>query len=402
LLFHVAFTGFARMARQTSTRSGASANFVPIPGNNWLTCYSLRLNPGKISSAVQENHEDAPLPEQGLGFLGKTAPEIIIRLGFYRTRWGKRRRYRCQTCERTFWSNTGTPYYRLQHRRATFDQVATISVEGLNKSAIARVEGIGWNTVDRWLEKSQRLRPSLQRQRNNRVPSLRASGRRNPNHYLRKQQPTWIFAAVEVRSRLWTSTVVGRRSYENTMALFRDVAERTNPADLPLITTDGFEFYERVIWQVFGPACIYGQIIKTLRNNRIVKVERRAVVGTQKRLHERLQQSENSSTLNTSFIERLNLTIRQGSAYLSRRTICHARWRQRLEGHLELLRCCYNFVRPHRALKFGQDMRTPAMQAGLTGKRLTLRQVFCSGIVLLTWCEIAFRGRRLWPSFILC
>ena len=35
--------------------------------------------------------------------------------------------------------------------------------------------------------------------------------------------------------------------------------------------------------------------------------------------------SEDSSTVNTSFIERLNLTIRQSSAYLSRRTLSHAR-----------------------------------------------------------------------------
>src|SRR5215471_5433279 len=70
------------------------------------------------------------------------------RFGFYQTRWGKRRRYRFQTCEKAFCSNTGTPYYRLQHRRASFDQVATLSVEGLNKSSIARIEGIGWNTVD--------------------------------------------------------------------------------------------------------------------------------------------------------------------------------------------------------------------------------------------------------------
>jgi transposase-like protein len=35
-----------------------------------------------------------------------------------------------------------------------FDQVATLSVEGLNKSAIARVQRIAWNTVDRWLEKA--------------------------------------------------------------------------------------------------------------------------------------------------------------------------------------------------------------------------------------------------------
>ena len=32
------------------------------------------------------------------------------------------------------------PYPRIQHRRATFDEVAALSVEGLNKSAIARRE----------------------------------------------------------------------------------------------------------------------------------------------------------------------------------------------------------------------------------------------------------------------
>ncbi len=38
----------------------------------------------------------------------------------------------------------------------------------------------------------------------------------------------------------------------------------------------------------------------------------------------------------------------------------------------------YNFVRPHRALKFGREVRTPAMQAGLTKKRRTFREVFTS------------------------
>ncbi len=35
---------------------------------------------------------------------------------------------------------------------------------------------------------------------------------------------------------------------------------------------------------------------------------------------------------------------------------------------------CYNFARPHRALKFGREIRTPAMQAGLATRRLTLRE----------------------------
>jgi transposase-like protein len=73
----------------------------------------------------------------------------IICYGFYNTNSGKRRRYRCRSCGKTFCANTGTPYHRLQHRRATFDEVVTLNVEGLNKSAIARVKRIAWNTLAR-------------------------------------------------------------------------------------------------------------------------------------------------------------------------------------------------------------------------------------------------------------
>jgi len=74
--------------------------------------------------------------------------------GFYKTRSGRRRRYRCCACRLTFGSTRGTAYYRLQHRRELFDEVANLSVEGVNKSAISRVKGIAWNTVHRWLERA--------------------------------------------------------------------------------------------------------------------------------------------------------------------------------------------------------------------------------------------------------
>ena len=77
-----------------------------------------------------------------------------IRYGFYQTRWGKRRRYQCQACGKTFCSTTGTAYHRLQHRHNTFDEVASLRVEGLDKSAIARVKRVAWNTVHRWLERA--------------------------------------------------------------------------------------------------------------------------------------------------------------------------------------------------------------------------------------------------------
>ena len=68
--------------------------------------------------------------------------------------------------------------------------------------------------------------------------------------------------------------------------------------------------------------------------------------------------------------------------------ICYARCKERLAAHLELLRCYYNFVRPHRALQFGLEVRTPAVQAGLTERRLTLREIFSSTIVLLAWWKV--------------
>ena len=43
-----------------------------------------------------------------------------------------------------------------------------------------------------------------------------------------------------------------------------------------------------------------------------------------------------------------------------------------------MLRCYYNFIRPHRALKFGLEIRTPAMQAELATKQLSFREVFMS------------------------
>jgi transposase-like protein len=182
----------------------------------------------------------------------------LIRHGFHRTRWGKRRRYRCQSCGKTFCSTSGEPYYRLQHRRATFDEVAALSVEGLNKSAIARTKRIAWNTVHRWLERAASWCRGFNngRIKNLTGPELQADEIQTTVRG--KERPLWVFVVVDVWSRLWPSTVVGKRSYRNTLNLFRDLCRRMSLGAVPLITTDGFKFYERVIGLVFGPACVYG------------------------------------------------------------------------------------------------------------------------------------------------
>ena len=74
--------------------------------------------------------------------------------GFLKLKRGRRRRYRCEACRATFVSSVGTPYHRLKCTRAQFDKVAALSVEGLSKSAIARVMHLSWNTIARWLERA--------------------------------------------------------------------------------------------------------------------------------------------------------------------------------------------------------------------------------------------------------
>ena len=328
-------------------------------------------------------------PNQSCTARSQTESPTLIRYGFYKTRWGRCRRFLCMVCRHTFCSTRGTVYYRLQHRRSTFDSVAMMSVEGVNKSSIARVKRLGWNTVDRWLEKAGAAcrRFNQHKIRRFAVRELQADEIRSMVGG-NGQAPVWIFAAIEVWSRLWPSTVVGRRTYRSTLDLFQDVLARVKSAQIPMIATDGFKFYRQVVKRVLGAATLYGQVIKKRRKDRVVKVQRKARTGAARRWGEFWRTSEDSRKLNTSYIERLNLTIRQGSAYLHRRTLSHARRVERLEDHLELSRCHYNFLRPHRALKFGRETRTPAMQAGLATKRLTFRDVFTSVSLFLRLTRI--------------
>ena len=88
--------------------------------------------------------------------------------------------------------------------------------------------------------------------------------------------------------------------------------------------------------------------------------------------------------MNTSFIERLNLTIRQSSAYLSRRTLSHARSTERLDEHLELLRY-YHTERNHQGL--GNELLTPLQaSANDTGPIVSRERL---GGILNYYCRAA-------------
>ena len=309
----------------------------------------------------------------------------IIRHSFYKTRHGRRRRYRCKACGRTFSSTYGTAYYRLQWSRATFDFVATMSVNGVGKSAIARTRRLSRSTVCRWLDVASRYA----RHFNSRalegyeLTELQADEIRT--FVGSKQRVRWLFTALEVSSRLWVGLVVGSRSYANVKKCLFEVLRKGRVHGRFLFTTDGFDMYRWFAQRYMPGTCVHGQIIKKRRKNRVTSVRRSLSGGTRRQLDYALFRSEDSSTLNTSFVERHNLTIRQNSSYLGRRTAGHARAVGALEEHLELLRLHYNFMRPHLALRFGPEVRTPAMQAGLAGRKLSFRDVFAMRLILFLW-----------------
>ena len=260
----------------------------------------------------------------------------------------------------------------------------------MNKSAISGVKGIAWNTVHRWIERAGKCcrRFNDKKLVGYELSELQADEIRT--FVGGKKYLVWIFEGIEVGTRLWPSTVVGRRSYQNTLGLFRDMFNRSENIENPLIVTDGFEFYGRAVSEVIGKECLYAQVIKTRRNNRVVKVEVRREIGSKDEFEKALLESEDSETLNTSFIERLNLTLRQATSYLTRRTTCHARRKEQLEKQLEIFRCYYDILRPHRALKFGKEMRTPAMQAGLADCRLSFREIFLWLVSVMQYLRFGF------------
>src|SRR5262245_30644504 len=70
------------------------------------------------------------------------------------------------------------------------------------------------------------------------------------------------------------------------------------------------------------PQLLYAQVVKTIRRRRLVAVQHRVVFGTQRAIAQVLATC--GWTINTSFVERLNLDLRQRVAAVGRRvnTLC--------------------------------------------------------------------------------
>ncbi len=189
------------------------------------------------------------------------------------------------------------------------------------------------------------------------------------------------------------------------------------PECIPLFTSDGLNVYfyaltahfghwitgsrrGRIVrqWQV-AAGLIYGQVKKSYRRRKLVRVTPLMRLGTEDALTLALQGLGFSGRLNTAFIERVNLTVRHGIAALARRTWATAQQSPQLLANLEWWRAYYHFVRPHESLRvaFAEPrerggkrlaqryrQRTPAMAAGRTNRRWTAHEVLSCPLLPLS------------------
>lgn len=128
------------------------------------------------------------------------------------------------------------------------------------------------------------------------------------------------------------------------------------------------------------PHLLYAQVDKRREQGRVIEVRRRIVFGAEEIITAVLGDQE----VNTSYIERDNLTSRQSNGRLVRKTLSHSKKSYFLRRHLALEDAFFNFARPHQALRttFPEpssgrkwQQQTPAMVAGLTDHVWTLEEL---------------------------
>lgn len=200
----------------------------------------------------------------------------------------------------------------------------------------------------------------------------------------------WIWGSLDPESKLIINFFLGQRTLEDCRIFIDDLISRIRTK--PLFTSDELAHYATVLLERFShleeqpktgkrgrprnpkvvvdPDLNYATVHKTRENGKIVKVDRKVVFGDPKQIEKIIELSPVSKKINTSFIERANLTLRNQNKKLARKTLCFAKRKKSLEAQTNITVAHYNFSRPHRSLtRNGPDgkriKRTPAMAANL-------------------------------------
>jgi IS1 family transposase len=297
--------------------------------------------------------------------------------------------------------------------------------EGLGIRGTARVFEVNPNTVLQWLvEAAEQLQAFSQhvlhdvRVRQVQLDELfallsavkdGAIGEAEAIEHL-ERSPRWVWVAIDPESKLLLASDVGNRTLVMAQRLVHHVAQVLAPDCTPLFLTDGFRAYMTALLTHYGhwvqpelrhaqgpaprprwmplPQLLYAQVVKTVRRRRWVDVSHRVVFGTLAAVEQVLAPC--GWKINTSFVERLNLDIRQHVGAVGRRVSTLCKGEDGVRQQLGVYHVYYNFCLPHATLRHPLlqaeptrgtgsakrwQPRTPAMAAGLTDHVWTLREV---------------------------
>jgi IS1 family transposase len=225
-----------------------------------------------------------------------------------------------------------------------------------------------------------------------------------------ERSPQWVWVAMDPERKVLLSIAVGERTLAMAQAVVHQVTQVLAPGCAPLFLTDGLKEYTTALLTHYGrwvqpprqrvhsptpaprwlplPQLLYAQVVKTVRRRRLVRVQHRVVFGTLEAVQQELARV--GWQINTAFIERVNLSIRQHVAAVGRRVMTLCKGEAGLRQQLALYQVYYNFCLPHGSLRMpvaqpepthgsgpAKQWRpcTPAMAAGLTDHVWTLREV---------------------------
>src|SRR5712691_4821835 len=338
---------------------------------------------------------------------------------------GPWRQLLCIACRRYFLESLGTIFHGKCASVDLIVRVIACLAEGLGIRGTARVFEVDPNTVLQWLvEAAEQLHAFARhvlhdvRVRQVQLDELFAllsavkDGKVSEAEAIERleRSPQWVWVAMDPESKLLLAIDVGDRTLAMAQRFVHHVVQLLAPDCAPLFLTDGFREYMTALLTHYGqwvqpprrqdkgptpkprwmpvPQLLYAQVVKTVRRRRLVRVRHRVVFGTLETVNAVL--APLGCQINTAFIERLNLTIRQHVAAVGRRVSTLCKHEAGLRQQLTLYHVYHNFCLPHASLRLPLSQplpthghgsaktwqpRTPTMAAGLTDHVWTLREV---------------------------
>lgn len=179
----------------------------------------------------------------------------------------------------------------------------------------------------------------------------------------------WTWTALDADSKLIVSWFVGDRSAESAEVFMKDVASRL--ANRVQLTTDGHKAYLDAVEDAFGGDIDFAQLVKlygSLDGN--MNERKYSPADYTGQIKKAVTGNPREKFISTSYVERQNLTMRMSNRRFTRLTNAFSK---KIENHchsLALYFVYYNFCKVHKSLSV-----TPAMQAGLTKKPMTLEDI---------------------------